>query len=181
VNTKKENKEYEVDDITKNVDKKKKIKSGKKGNRGENSLAKTLSARFNQPFSRIPQSGARFSQVALPQHVKEAYVGDLITPPGFRYAIECKHGYNEIDFNLLVGKNSHLSVLDEMLAQAERDAGRIGRQPLLCLKQDYGPWICFVRHKLPKKTHTSLVYGKWKGFGLDHLLEEPDSWFFPKS
>jgi hypothetical protein len=52
VNTKKENKEYEVDDITKNVDKKKKIKSGKKGNRGENSLAKTLSARFNQPFSR---------------------------------------------------------------------------------------------------------------------------------
>jgi Holliday junction resolvase len=170
--------DYEVDAVWENTGAKKRRNSGRKGKRGEGNLAKILTDHFGQPFSRIPQSGARFSQVALPDHIKEAYVGDLVTPPGFRYAIEVKHGYPDIHFNLMVGKNSQLSLLDSMLEQAHRDALRIGREPLLCLKQDRAPWLAFVQHALPKNTICHLVYRHWRCVALSQLLTIDKNCFF---
>lgn len=172
--------DYDVDPIWENTGGKKRRNSGRKGKRGELNLAKLLTEHFGKPFARIPQSGARFPQVELPEHVKQAYVGDLVTPPGFRYAIEVKHGYPEIDFNLMVGKNHRSALLDGMLEQAARDADRIGREPLLCLKQDRAPWLAFVKYVLPKDTVCCLCYGDWKCLSLIHLLGQDKSFFFPQ-
>jgi hypothetical protein len=63
VNTKKENKEYEVDDITKNVDKKKKIKSGQNGVAGVTAVAKDT----NSPADAPPKDdvGCSLSDISL--------------------------------------------------------------------------------------------------------------------
>ena len=76
---------YEVDEIWQKLDKPKKLNSGRKGRRGEREIVDLLVARFNMPFSRVPQSGNRMSQVALPEELKGAYVGDIVTPGAFKY------------------------------------------------------------------------------------------------
>lgn len=173
------NEDFEIDPIWENdKPKKKKKQSGPKGKRGERGLTKILTERFGKPFSRVPQSGNRMAQVVLPEHVKEAYVGDIVTPPGFRYCVEVKHGYPEINFNLIVGKNAGLKLIDGFLEQAVKDAKRVNREPLLCWKEDFMPWICFTRNGAIRDLHFFLRYGPWVAVSLDQFLTLPDAWFF---
>ncbi len=170
--------DYEIDPIWENEGERKKRKnSGRKGKRGELELTKILTERFKLPFSRVPQSGNRMAQVFLPEHVKEAYVGDIVTPPNFRFCLEVKHGYDEIDFNLIVAKNQGLKLIDEMLEQATRDATRINREPILCWKPDRVPWMIFQKWWRPSESFY-LVYGQWYVQSLESFLSHDNNFFF---
>lgn len=154
------------------------MNSDQKGKRAERELAALLSARFSRPFSRIPQSGNRYSQVQLPDHVKPAYVGDLVTPPDFRFAIEAKCGYPGIDLGRIVATGQPSAQLDKMLDQAQRDADRLDREPLLALKQTRRPWVVFTR-----VGPVGDVYGRYRDWwvvSLDVWLRQDDAAYLPR-
>jgi len=183
-----------VEDIWENNQGPKRRNSGRKGKRGELNLAKLFAARFKQPFSRVPQSGAIGSTRAMSDHVKEAYVGDIVTPQHFRFCLEVKHGYSEINLINVIGHGGN-KTLDGFLAQATKDAERIKRQPLLCWKQDRLPWLGFLKagslqlaaeidslelaDQIDKACPVSLGYREWTGVDLVTLLEDfPDTFWF---
>jgi hypothetical protein len=172
-------------------EKKKKIKSGKKGKRVELELVKDLNNRFSEilsknpdkgKFSRSVGSGNRFGQnVHLSKAAKDVYSGDIVCPEGFRFALESKGGYNDIDLCTLFGGGQ--SELDSFLKQAERDAERCGRRPMLLWKKDRKPRLAFLKTSdLPSREFTcSLTYGDWVGVPYSELIQERDNFFFPLS
>lgn len=168
--------DLEIDPVWDRVDKPKKIHSGQKGNRGENGVIKLLTERFNIPFSRVPESGARISQVALPEELKQAYVGDIVVPVKFKFCIECKNGYDDINFDYILFKNHSNAVLDSFLEQAQRDANVVHKKPLLCWKKTGKPYLAFTQeHKL---SEYGLYYRDWIACQLTDLLKLPDDVFF---
>lgn len=177
--------DYDVDDILGNNQGPKKRNSSRKGKRGELGLTKVLAARFNKPFTRVPQSGAYMNQrKAVSEHVKDAYVGDIVTPPGFRFTIEVKHGYTEIDLHNVIGHGGNKTI-DGFLQQASRDAAHVGRFPLLCWKKDRMPWLAFLfpaafkeGDMVAPRCPVSINYGGWEGVALNDLLKLPDTFWF---
>ena len=105
--------------------KKRKADGKKKGNRKELELAKILNQRFGGGFSRSVGSGNRWGQVSyLPKHAQDVFAGDLIVPQGFKWALESKGGYSDIDLNsVFVGGSKEL---DGFLDQVTKDAERCG-------------------------------------------------------
>ena len=159
-------------------DKQPKIDSKAKGARGEIALAKILSARFNQIFSRSVGSGNRWSQVAsLPKHAQETYTGDLVCPAGFKWTIECKVGYDEIDLGSLQPNKT----LDGFLAQAATDASMSGRKPLVAFKRARQPWVAAIpatTFLVPSEPHQHyLLYRGWWIFPLTELLGLSDEFW----
>lgn len=135
----------DVEDITPNMEpKKKKLNSKKKGNRVELALTKLLTAHFNKPFTRSVGSGNRWGQVSnMPSHAKTTLTGDICPPEGFLWVIECKGGYEDkIDLNGALGGCAQL---DEFIKQSDDDAQRSGRKPLLIWKRSHKPWLALVR------------------------------------
>lgn len=168
--------DYDYDDISKNKPKKK-VNGKKKGNRTELDLTKLLTARFNQPFSRTVGSGSRWAQANLPQHAKEVFSGDIVVPKNFRFAIESKGGYDSIDLgSVFLSGNKEL---DSFMEQAIDDAKRCGRKPMLCWKRTRKPWMAFLlTEDLGQNDFKyTIVYGKWTGVALEHLLKKEDSFF----
>lgn len=193
--------DYEVDEIWKEP-KKKKIKSGAKGKGAEREICKILNERFSKllsehadwgTFSRTVGSGNRWGQgVNLSAQAKDTYSGDICVPPTFKWVIESKKGYNDID--LCAAFSGKCRELDEFLAQVQDDAERTGRQPMLVWKKDRKPRLGFVR------THTTLSYAPsattmfyyngsrcfpepeyrtgWLAVPLETLLALPDSFWF---
>jgi hypothetical protein len=175
-----EDEDFIVDDLLSNLNqKKKKINSKDKGRRGENTVVKTLIARFNKPFSRTIGSGNRGSQVNLTEEAKQIFTGDLICPHSFIFCVEIKHGYYEIDLcNALDGGNK---TLDSFIAQATKDAGKINKKPLLCWKKDRCSCICFLKQKdLPdfRAFKFYLCYNDWVAVSFTELLGKEDCFFF---
>lgn len=179
--------DYEVEDITKNV-KSKKIKCGSKGKRGERDIIHLFNNRFAKllsehpdwgGFSRSVGSGNRWGQVfSLPQHAKETFSGDITCPKNFKFVLESKCGYNDIDlFNCIV-KNE--KGLDEFLEQVSADSGRCGKIPILLWKKDRKGRIAFMRdndvnYKLPLNY---IKYNSWCGVDFNYLLSLEDNFFF---
>ena len=165
---------YEVDDILRTDNRKKKKNSKNKGKRGELALVKLLNERFNtHAFSRVVGSGNRWSQVEC---VSKDYIGDIICPADFRFAIECKTGYIEVD--IYVAAQGPITLLDDFLEQAGDDAKRSGRQPLLCWKKDRQPWLGFVKSSLLEEDFEyQIKYRDWTGTGLSRLFLLPDDFF----
>ena len=167
------------DFLTENIFKtrKKKINGKKKGNRVELELTKIFSNRFNQSFSRTVASGARWSQATLPKHAAEIFAGDVVTPESFLFVLEIKGGYSgiEIDSVFLHGN----SELDKFLKQAESDAIRVDKKPMLCWKRDRKPWLAFVKSsELEGCTFEYyLKYREWTAVALEHVLKLDDSFF----
>src|SRR4051812_1913406 len=107
----------EIEDITTNLNKKKKKNSGDKGKRTERNLIKILEQRFGPGFSRTIGSGNRWGQgVHLPKHAKDTFTGDIVCPEGFKWVFESKGGY-DIDFNSVFSGGS--AELDSFIEQAE--------------------------------------------------------------
>ena len=105
--------------------------------------------------------------------------GDVVTPPNFRFCIESKHGYAEID--LCKALDGGQGVLDAFLRQAIKDAGRIQRLPMLCWKKDRMPWLAFLpTEHLPDHGRFTyrLYYREWVAVALSELLKQPDEFFF---
>jgi hypothetical protein len=110
------------------------VNSGRKGKRVELELVKVLNARFGGGFSRSVGSGNRWGQVAnLPEHAQQTFGGDILCPPGFKFVLESKGGYDGIDLgSALAGGNAEL---DEFLQQASDASKRTGRKPLVAWKK----------------------------------------------
>ena len=166
---------YDIEPVWERLDKKKKLHSGRKGNRGENGVIQLLTERFHMPFSRVPDSGARMSQVALPEELKIAYTGDIVCPAIFKYCIECKNGYDNESLENILFKGHKNAQLDEFLAQAQKDADRIHKKPMLCWKKTGKPYLAFT-HEL-KVGEYGMFYRDWIAVPLVKLLELPDDIF----
>jgi len=183
----------EVDDILGNAEKKKKkINSGRKGKRVELELAKILNKRFCKvlsehtdwgKFSRTVGSGNRWGQnVQLSKKAKEIYSGDMVCPENFRFTIESKGGYEDIDLcSAIDGGNAELN---SFLKKATDDAKRCGKKPMLIWKKDRKPRIVFVKtkelssRKIGKKPEYSIVYRDWTGVTFEFISSLEDDFFF---
>ena len=179
----------EVDDILANLRKKtKKVNSNRKGKRGEKNVCKKLIERFQKPFSRNPDtfgSGAWSTNKGDLQEELDLdhLAGDIITPKGFSFCIENKKGYDMEVFNLMSGANRKRDkkLLDEFIEQAERDAERVGKIPMVLYAKDRCPVIAFIPEVEIRNRSTFLVmlrYGSYVGISLGDLLELPDDFFF---
>ena len=183
--------DYIVDNLDDN-DPKKKIKSKNKGKRGELLIVKILNARFGKllsehnwgSFSRSVGSGNRWGQkVILSPTAEQIYSGDLTCPDNFRFVIESKNGYNEVDiFPCVAG--GKCKALDAFLEQVSEDAKRSGRIPLLVWHKNKKNSVAFIRKdellsaSLPLAFGPRLYYGDWCGLPFEELLSVKDSFWF---
>ena len=128
--------DYFIEDVLDQLNKKKKKVDGKsKGNRTERNVVKILNDRFGTGFSRSIGSGNRWSQTNhLPKHAQDVFSGDLVVPQNFVFCIESKGGYNDIDVHGFFDSGN--SQIDEFIKQAEQDAERCNRKPLLIWKKN---------------------------------------------
>ena len=190
------NDDFIVDNLDDNVPKKKRIKCGQKGKRGERELVKTLNTRFAKllaenpkwgSFSRSVGSGNRWGQkVVLSETASQVYSGDLTCPDNFKFVIESKAGYNDIDlFGIFSNK---CQGLDEFLKQASDEGGRTGRKPLLIWKKDRKETVAFIKNiDLPFNVDPfpfltpAIFYGEWIAVSLSSLLDSTTDEFWFKS
>lgn len=176
--------DFEVDDLL--LSPKKKIKSGRKGKAGERDVVRILNNRFDTLFKKNPKwgkfsrsvgSGNRWGQkVDLPEHAINTFTGDLCTPTNFKFVIESKKGYNEIDLYTIFGDRCR--ELDEFLDKVQSDAKKCNKEPLLIWKKDYKPIIAFVKSRLLKKQCPAMYYRDWIGLPLETLLKQEDHFWF---
>ena len=132
--------------------KKKKKNSRAKGSTFERQIAKLLNEHLGTTeFSRTPGSGAFATTHSLPDHLK--IYGDLITPQNFRYCIECKKGYNNINLYSLYNNSSEFW---KFINQCQKDADKCGKVPLVIFKQDRQPTLAI----LPYDTSMSRSYSR---------------------
>lgn len=109
-----------------------KINSKSKGGRFERKIAEMFNKRFStNEFCRTPGSGAFATTHSLPEYLK--IYGDLITPKGFKFIIECKSGYNKESLYSILNPKSELN---KMIAQAVRDSKKSSKNFLLIIGQD---------------------------------------------
>ncbi len=182
--------DIEIENLLENT-KSKKIKSKPKGKRVELQLAKDLNERFDSiltknpkwgKFSRTIGSGNRWGQnVHLSKASMDNFSGDLVCPPSFKFVIESKGGYNEIDLCSAFSKGN--SELDSFLKQVSDDSKRTGRKPLLFWKKDRKPRLSFLKikdigniNKLSFEYH--MKYKDWIVIEYKDLISFKDDFFF---
>lgn len=179
------NEEIDVEDIFEK--RPKKIKSGVKGKRVELELVKNLNERFKDilaknptwgKFSRSVGSGNRWGQnVHLSRTAKNIYSGDIVCPDNFRFVLESKGGYNDIDLVSAFGGGQ--SELDEFLKQVTEDSERCSRKPLLLWKKDRKPRIAFLKEcDLSGKFDYEMKYRDWRAVPYEELIRLEDEFFF---
>jgi hypothetical protein len=182
-----ENEDAEIENIFN--EKPKKIKSGKKGKRVELELVKSLNARFASVLSKNPEwgkfsrsvgSGNRWGQqVHLSRTATNIYSGDIVCPDRFRFVLESKGGYNDIDLcSAFVGGSSEL---DEFLRQVNDDSARCGRKPMLLWKKDRKPRLAFLKEDdapVGLKYEYEMKYRDWRVVPYDDLILQSDDFFF---
>lgn len=177
-----------VDDLDENTPKKR-IKCGQKGKRGERDIVKVLNVRFAKILSENPKwgcfsrsvgSGNRWGQkVTLSETAAQIYSGDLTCPDNFKFVVESKCGYNDIDIMSMF--NDKCAGLDEFLKQTEDEANRTGRKPLLVWKKDRKPAVAFIKGVDDPGilVSPSIYYRDWFGLSLETLLAKtPDEFWF---
>ncbi len=173
------NEGLDIDDILNQPKKKKKVDGGKKGKRAERGLVKLFTARFGDGFSRSIGSGNRWGQkVSLPKHAMDVFTGDLCCPKGFKWVLESKNGYDDIDLNLCMLKDN--GQLNGFIDQVSKDGRRVDRKPMLLWKKTRRPWLAFVHTEELEglQFKYKFVYGKWTAVALEKMLELEDSFFF---
>lgn len=178
--------DIEVDDIFEK--KAKKIKSGKKGKRVELELVKSLNSRFAKilslnpdsgSFSRSIGSGNRWGQnVQLSRVATNIYSGDIVCPEKFKFVLESKGGYNDID--LCSAFDGGHGELDEFLKQVLSDSERCKRKPMLFWKKDRKPRIAFLKSEDLEGISFDYMmkYRDWTAVSYDDLMSLDDSFFF---
>lgn len=177
--------DFVVEDIAKNVVKK--IKSGRKGKRGERMIVDVFNTRFNEiltnnpswgAFSRTVGSGNRLTQrVRLSENAQQLYASDIVCPTNFKFVIESKNGYDDIDLFLAFGECC--KQLDQFLEQVTTDANKVNRQPLLIWKKTRKPTIAFLYPEIINHTFSTRFYYKnWIGIPFEELLNNTDDSFW---
>jgi len=169
----------------------KKIRSGKKGKRVELEVVKDLNTRFNDillknpnwgRFSRTIGSGNRWGQnVYLSKSAMDNFSGDLVCPENFKFVLESKGGYNDID--LCSAFNKGQSELDSFLKQVSHDSERTGRKPMLLWKKNRKPRLAFLKstdlsQEIHSKFEYTMKYRNWIVVSFDDLIALEDQFFF---
>ena len=161
----------------------KRVNSRNKGNAFERKVCALLNHRFNtEDFCRSPGSGAFASTHKLPEHLK--IYGDLITPEKFRFAIECKKGYNKENLCSFFKPNSEIR---KFIKQVEKDAKYSKREPMIILKQDRNTIIVITRRLSygyvcdEPILETKLLYKDYVICSLEELSRVEDEYFFTKN
>ena len=149
-----------------------------KGNTFERQVAKILNDRFKTTeFSRSPGSGAFATTHTLPEHLK--IHGDIITPENFKFCIECKKGYHNLNFYCLFNYRSEFW---EFITQCEKDSGKCNKLPLLIFKQDRQSALAIIpgEIELPEElTHINIHKNKtYKVYIFEELIKCWDSMWF---
>ena len=160
--------------------KRKAVNSRKKGINFENKICKILNARFlTTDFMRSPGSGAFATTHQLPEHLR--IYGDLITPQFFSFAIECKKGYNKFFIGDLFKDSSELW---KFWAQAERDAKKSAKLPLIVWQQDNKTTLAILDQQYepytsPEVDLQAIRYKNVAIYKLEDLLVKTESayWF----
>jgi len=157
----------------------KKVNSRQKGAAFERSISKLLNKTFStEEFCRSPGSGAFATTHKLPDYLK--IYGDLITPSNFRFTIECKKGYNNINLYSLLDYSSKFW---EFIDQSEKDSVSSKKEPMVIFKQDRQPTLAIVRENTLFSTSTNyitLTHGTriYKIYKLDDILiDSTICWF----
>jgi hypothetical protein len=147
----------------------KRFNSNKKGNAREHEVIKDLTKRFGNGFYRSRQSGA--SATRKFNHYNESkkefilkHTGDIITPPEFKFVIEVKH-YKEFDFFTFWPGNS---LIDNWFSQAEKDALRVDKEPLLLFKFNYKKKMACLSFKYKSILREAKV--KYLGVNEHYLI-----------
>ena len=169
--------DFFVDDITE--ERPKRMNTGKKGKRVERELCKVFNTRFMKGFSRTVGSGNRWSQSAhLTKEAMQVYTGDLVCPAGFKFCIESKGGYDDVDLSLTF-LSGHAQ-LDEFIKQSKHESQSCGRKPLICWKRSRRPWLAIIQTEdLPNLNWPyRFIYNDWSMVALDLLLDLPDDYWF---
>ena len=105
------------------------------------------------------------------------FTGDLITPVNFKFVLESKGGYEDIDLNAIFLHGN--KELEEFLNQVSRDAKRCDKKPMLCWKKNRKPWLVAILSKdVPKEFEYELKYCKWSIIALEEILKLEDTFFF---
>jgi Holliday junction resolvase len=158
--------------------KKKKVNSRTKGSTFERQIAKMLNEKFStKEFSRTPGSGAFATTHSLPDHLK--IYGDLITPQNFKFCIECKKGYNQVNHYSLLDYSSKLW---EFIDQCQKDSEKCGKIPMVIFKQDRQRTLVITdSNNISMNYYPSIEikkeHRKYKIYYLEDLLKE-GSWFW---
>ena len=107
-------------------------RSRDKGTRAEYQVRDRLREVSGLKWERVPGSGGFNASHGLK--------GDLYVPgKDYKYCVEVKHYKDDvINSNVL---NSTVSQLEKFWQQTVREAGEIGKVPLLVFKKDRGKWI----------------------------------------
>lgn len=149
-----------------------------KGSTFERETAKRLNERFEvKTFSRTPGSGAYATTHNLPEHLQ--IHGDIISPQEFKYTLELKKGYNSINLYDLF---NYSSTFWDFWAQAEKDAKKSRKTPMLIFKQDRKPTLAMVSVDAGFTSSTYIQLHKedeeYRLYFFDEILQEPtDLWF----
>lgn len=152
-----------------------------KGKRVERNLCTLLTTHFKQPFIRVVGSGNRWSQVnAMPIHAVQALTGDICTPVGFKWSIECKGGYVRV-ITIPMLQKQRCKLLDTFIEQAITNAHKVNKLPIIMWKRDYQPWLAIVHKSDVPSSMWEMAFCSYKGYVvilLEHLLQLPSSYWF---
>jgi hypothetical protein len=133
--------EYDLSKLVKN--KKKRLNSKNKGNTFQRKVAQMFNEHFGtDQFAPTPGSGAFATTHSLPKHLQ--IYGDLITPQNFCFVLECKKGYNNENIGSTFSKKS---LITEALQQADRDAKKCTKIPMVIFQQDRKDILCIIPYK----------------------------------
>ena len=154
--------------------------SSEKGKRFERLLGKVLAERFDEEFTRSLGSGSRWAQVEhMPEHANQTFASDIVCPEFFKFNVEVKGGYDDIDLHTLITQGNHYKI-DEWIDQVTNESKRCGRKPLICWKRMRKPWVAILKEKDFKDKTTKLLYKGWAIINLSSLLAKDDDFFFNK-
>ena len=152
--------------------KKKRVNSKRKGSNFERKIAKMLNERLHtKEFSRTPGSGAfATTHKGLPDHMK--IQGDLITPSGFPFVIECKNGYDVQLDDLFKRKSDFFS----FIKQAQSDAKSANKDWMVIYQKTRRMALVIVDE--PYNVSPELVLNDtYFIYPLDKFLQLPDEIF----
>lgn len=153
-----------------------------KGNSFERKIANMLSNKFeskynkSQTFRRNPDSGSYFGGLnesrMSTHHESSVNIGDIISPPDFKFTIECKHYQSPPNISALISQ--HVPQWDKWIEQALSDANKIDKNFLLIIKYNRIPEFVIT----DCKKFSGMSYKNYLIMPLNDLLEYENDEFF---
>jgi len=171
--------------------------SKKKGNKFESRVCECFSSRFESltgaknSFVRNPYSGSatggKNAKLVRDNVEEHKNFGDIMTPMGFKFVIECKHYKDQPTFSFVVKQS--IGNWDKWINQVETDSKTSGKKPLLIIKYNLVDEVVFVNDGTYTEIQTIgdtclnpvIKYKGWWVYRLNEFIKLPDKFFFKES